>query len=30
MDSVGLSHVGRFAQEYRSMFGELPSQTLGH
>ena len=28
MDTVGLSHVGRFAQEYRTLFGELPSQTL--
>lgn len=30
MDRVGLSHVGRFAQEYRAMFGELPSHTLRH
>ncbi|ASP35804.1 hypothetical protein CHH27_23290 [Labrenzia sp. VG12] len=28
MDKVGLTHVGRFAQEYRSLFGELPSHTL--
>jgi AraC family ethanolamine operon transcriptional activator len=25
----GISHLGRFASDYRQMFGELPSQTLG-
>ena len=24
----GVTHLGRFAQEYRRMFGESPSQTL--
>jgi AraC-like DNA-binding protein len=24
----GIAHLGRFAGEYRRMFGELPSQTL--
>lgn len=26
----GFFHMGRFSQEYREMFGELPSQTLRH
>jgi len=26
--SWGVTHMGRFAQEYRQMFGESPSQTL--
>lgn len=28
MDDVGFSHVGQFAQDYRKMFGERPSDTL--
>ncbi|MBO9422382.1 helix-turn-helix domain-containing protein [Labrenzia sp. R4_2] len=28
MHSVGFSHVGQFARDYRKMFGELPSKTL--
>jgi len=24
----GFLHFGRFAQEYRALFGELPSETL--
>ena len=26
--SLGLKHQGRFSEDYREMFGELPSQTL--
>jgi len=25
--AVGIPHFGRFANEYRKMFGEVPSQT---
>lgn len=28
MDHAGFSHVGQFAQDYRKMFGERPSDTL--
>lgn len=28
MHETGFSHVGQFAQAYRKMFGELPSETL--
>jgi AraC-like DNA-binding protein len=28
--SFGFSHLGRFSVEYRTLFGELPSQTLAH
>jgi hypothetical protein len=26
----GIRHLGRFAGEYRKMFGELPSRTLAN
>ena len=29
MEELGFAHVGQFAADYRRVFGELPSETLG-